>query len=296
LRARGLKPGFFHNEDLIELPFEYRLLFAGLWCLADREGRLEDRPKKIKLNVFPGDNVDVDAGLQALHDRGFIQRYSHGTVRYIQILAWKKHQHPHIKEGASTIPAPCEHSASTVQAPDEQQPRQGRARLTPSSLTPDSGLRTPDSREEKKEEGSSNPVEQKLDTGPVERVFEHWRSEFGHRKAVLDPKRRRVIQAALKLHDEETLRQSISGYRNSPHHMGENDQRTVYDDISLFLRDATRIENGLRFARGPPAPALSAVAQARQKLRESVNGSGRVVSEQSGQSEGNLGQIAGLLR
>lgn len=37
-RARNIKPSFFKNEDLADLnPFD-RLLFIGLWCLADREG------------------------------------------------------------------------------------------------------------------------------------------------------------------------------------------------------------------------------------------------------------------
>ena len=46
-RARNIKPGFFANENLAECDPLARLLFAGLWCLADREGRLEDRPKRI---------------------------------------------------------------------------------------------------------------------------------------------------------------------------------------------------------------------------------------------------------
>lgn len=166
-----------------------------------------------------------------------------------------------------------------------------------SSVTPalpDQDQTRPD--QDQKKEGSSNPVPQKRDDGPVDRVFEHWRLEHKHPKAVLDPKRRRVIEAALKAHDEATLCASITGYRNSPHHMGENQARTVYDDIELFLRDAKHIEAGLRFARGPPAPTLSPVAAARQKLRESANGNGRVVSEQSGQSEGSLGQAVGFLR
>lgn len=126
-RSRSLKPGFFTNEDLIELPFEYRLLFAGLWTLADREGRMEDRPKKIKLQIFPGDDVDVNAGLDALASAGFIQRYEAGGARYIQVVSWSKHQSPHIKEAASTIPAPCSHGTGT-----------SAAALTPSSLTPSS--------------------------------------------------------------------------------------------------------------------------------------------------------------
>lgn len=114
-RARNIKPGFFKNELLVELPFEYRLLFVGLWTMADREGRLEDRPTKIKMELFPADSVDVDSGLQALHDAGFLQRYEANGKRLIQVLTWAKHQNPHVKEAKSTLPAPGEHHASTVQ-------------------------------------------------------------------------------------------------------------------------------------------------------------------------------------
>ena len=55
MRARNIKPGFFKNDTLAELEFAARLLFIGLWGLADRAGRLEDRPKKIKAEVFPYD-------------------------------------------------------------------------------------------------------------------------------------------------------------------------------------------------------------------------------------------------
>lgn len=103
-RARNIKPGFFDNELLVELSFEYRLLFIGLWTIADKEGRLEDRSKKIKMQVFPADNVDVDGGLTALSDAGFITRYGSGTGKYIQISNWNKHQSPHNTEKASVIP------------------------------------------------------------------------------------------------------------------------------------------------------------------------------------------------
>lgn len=103
-RARNIKPGFFKNEALVELAFEYRLLFQGLWCLADREGRLEDRPKKIKMEIFPADNVDVDKGLSELEKAGFILRYSSKEMKCIQVLNFEKHQNPHHKEKPSTIP------------------------------------------------------------------------------------------------------------------------------------------------------------------------------------------------
>lgn len=132
-RSRNIKPGFFLNEQLVELPFSTRLLFAGLWTLADREGRLEDRPKKIKMAIFPADNVDVDGALQELHSANLVLRYIVDNKRFIQINNFLKHQNPHVNEAASVIPAPEEHRTSTVPI----------GPLT-SSLIPDSLLLIPD--------------------------------------------------------------------------------------------------------------------------------------------------------
>ena len=109
MRARNIKPGFFKNDALAELDFAGRLLFIGLWGIADRAGRLEDRPKKIKAEVFPYDEVNVDAFLGELARLGFILRYEAEGERYIQIVHFDKHQNPHPREAPSNIPAagPC---------------------------------------------------------------------------------------------------------------------------------------------------------------------------------------------
>ncbi|HUM44602.1 MAG TPA: hypothetical protein PKI14_16785, partial [Fervidobacterium sp.] len=99
-RSRNIKPGFFMNDELAECNFAARILFAGLWCLADREGRLEDRPKKIRAFVFPYDNCDVDELLNQLQSHGFILRYEVDGGKYIQVINFKKHQKPHPKEAA----------------------------------------------------------------------------------------------------------------------------------------------------------------------------------------------------
>ena len=135
-RARNIKPGFFTNEDLVELSFEFRLLFIGLWTLADKDGRLEDRPKKIKMEVFPADNVDIDAGLAALAAHGFIRRYVAGGLRCIEVLNWAKHQSPHHTEKASTLPVPVDNGESTVS------PRKDLRGNPPDSLIPDSLIHT----------------------------------------------------------------------------------------------------------------------------------------------------------
>ena len=103
-RARNIKPAFFTNDDLVELPFETRLLFIGLWTIADREGRLEDRPKRIKMEVFPADAVDVETCLIQLASTGMLVRYQVEGVRYIEIVNFLKHQRPHGQEKESEIP------------------------------------------------------------------------------------------------------------------------------------------------------------------------------------------------
>lgn len=91
----------------------------------------------------------------------------------------------------------------------------------------------------------------------VGRVFEHWKATHNHPRAQLDPKRRKVIVHALKTYAEADLCQAISGYLNSPHHMGENERNTRYDDLELFLRDAKHIDAGLRYHAEPPRTSLS---------------------------------------
>ncbi|PSH38348.1 hypothetical protein BA192_07870 [Yersinia pseudotuberculosis] len=118
-RSRNIKPGFFTNDELAECSPYARLLFAGLWTIADKEGRLDDRPKKIKALVLPFDNVDCDELLQQLHQHNFITRYSVDGGAYVQINNWKKHQNPHCKESASEIPEQVMQPIETKEAPDK---------------------------------------------------------------------------------------------------------------------------------------------------------------------------------
>jgi hypothetical protein len=114
-RARNIKPSFFTNDALAEIDPLGRLLFQGLWCHADREGRMEDRPRKLKAEILPYDDCDVESLLSDLDRHGFITRYAVDGRRFIQVVNFSKHQNPHIKEAASEIPPQGEHQESTVQ-------------------------------------------------------------------------------------------------------------------------------------------------------------------------------------
>jgi hypothetical protein len=120
-RTRSVKPGFFKNEVLAALPPYDQLLFIGLWMLADREGRLEDRPKRIKAEIFPYEALDVEASLSRLAEAGFVLRYGPG---FIQIVNFHKHQAPHYKEIPSVIPPAPEQENRYRNAPISERKRQ----------------------------------------------------------------------------------------------------------------------------------------------------------------------------
>ena len=114
MRARNIKPGFFLNEKLAECDFKTRLLFIGLWCYADREGRFEWIPKRIEAAIFPYDkNVNVEKCLCNLMSLHLITSYTHSNVKVGYIENFVKHQKPHPHEAKSDLPekpdvSPCE--------------------------------------------------------------------------------------------------------------------------------------------------------------------------------------------
>lgn len=161
-RARNIKPAFFTNDHLADVHPLGRLLFIGLWTIADREGRLEDRPRRIKAEVLPYDDVDCNNLLNQLVEHGFILRYSVDSKRFIQVLKFNKHQNPHVKEAASVIPAPDLTGASTVQEPEQhnENPADSLNPITDSlNLIPDTP--TPEPR---KRDSSAKPTDERFET------------------------------------------------------------------------------------------------------------------------------------
>lgn len=110
-RIRYIKPDFFTDDDLGKLSPLHRLVFAGLWCYADREGRLKDKPAQLKVQVLPFDHCDINEILDELskskpinNHSTFITRYEVNGEKYIQINNFLKHQKPHHTEQSSVIP------------------------------------------------------------------------------------------------------------------------------------------------------------------------------------------------
>ncbi len=220
------------------------MLAAALLNYADDEGYFNANPALVKAECCPlrEDSVNPLESLRSLQKTGYIRlgtgengrRYGH----IVNFLDHQKVSHPTSSkigplsitwEDSGKIPE------DSVKAPERLRPeRKGRERK---------------GKEHKVAQGATSNGH---DSKPVEQVFEHWKSTFEHPKAVLTPKRRKLIRAALADYSLEDVLASLSGYQHSPHHMGENDRKTRYDDIELFLRDAKHIEAGLGFAATPP--------------------------------------------
>ena len=79
-------------------------------------------------------------------------------------------------------------------------------------------------------------------TADEREVFDHWRRVCGHQRAKLDAKRRKLLRERLRDYSAEDLKAAVDGCSRSPHHQGQNDRNTRYDDLELILRDAKHVE------------------------------------------------------
>ncbi len=103
-RIRTIKPEFFTSEDIVSLTPMARLFYVSLWCEADREGRLEWKPRTLKMRYFPGDDIDVVPLGEELCRLGLVDLYEAGGKQYASIPSFKKHQVVNNREAASIIP------------------------------------------------------------------------------------------------------------------------------------------------------------------------------------------------
>ncbi len=98
MRIRTIKPEFWTSEDVASLPWEYRLLFIGLWSYVDDNGVGRDVDRLIASSLFPLEEdprdtlATVSRGLIWLDGQGLITRYTVEGRPFLHITAWGKHQ------------------------------------------------------------------------------------------------------------------------------------------------------------------------------------------------------------
>lgn len=94
---------------------------------------------------------------------------------------------------------------------------------------------------------------QRIQGEQIQQVFDEWINATGKTsRTILDEKRRRRIRNALKTYPLDEVLAAVRGWRNSPHHRGENSTGTVYNDLDLLLRDNANIERFRDLDTNPP--------------------------------------------
>lgn len=108
-RIRNVKPDLFKHYDLfnteVEVGLPLRLAFIGLFTVCDREGRFRWNPRRLKIDVFPYDDLDFSQVLDALARAEFIQNYTVDGEEYGCIPSFVRHQTINNKESKSKYPA-----------------------------------------------------------------------------------------------------------------------------------------------------------------------------------------------
>ena len=107
-RIRTVKPELFRHEALFEAELEtklpLRISFIALFTVCDREGRFRWRPRQLKLDCLPYDEIDFSRVLDALATRGFVVPYEVSGVKYGVIPSFTRHQVINNRESESVLP------------------------------------------------------------------------------------------------------------------------------------------------------------------------------------------------
>lgn len=116
MRIRTVKPEFWASESMGRLRRDSRLLFVGLWSLADDHGLFRADPRFVAGQLFPYDTdalKTVEKGLRELVDEGSVVLYEAGGSSYGAITGWEKHQRID-RKSKPKLPTPSESGSIQV--------------------------------------------------------------------------------------------------------------------------------------------------------------------------------------
>lgn len=257
-RIRSVKPEFWSDGKVSRVSRDARLLFLGLLNESDDEGRQIGSPKRVAGIVFPHDDdvsaTEVRGWLSELEREELVKPYRSGGVDYLLIPGFLKHQKPQ-HPSASRLPHPDEADPPEQPHEDLRKPHEDLTPVVVVDLGVDLG-------------GSSSSVAPSVrPRTPPEAVFDAWKESAGKNGGTqFSPERRRLVARALKNYPLEDVIDAVRGWRHSPHHRGENDRQTVYNDLDVLLRDAKHIEMFRDYERGT-APQGAGIDTAGDSIR-----------------------------
>lgn len=125
-RIRSIHPGFFTDEDMVQVSRDARLLFLGLGVEADDKGAFEWKLTTIKMRLFPADHVDIDTLLAELVSIDAVSSYEIDGRKYGAIRNFRKFQRPKKPNDVHPMPDQFRTYVGLSDASSEQVPHQSR--------------------------------------------------------------------------------------------------------------------------------------------------------------------------
>lgn len=139
-RARFIRPEFFTDEKISDLPFGACMLFAGIWCHSDLRGVFEHNPRLLRGLIFPmRDGIDTAAvgkWLEEIEAAGMISRFEADGKTWGQVVNWEKHQQISGRErevGTRRPPPPGHAQACPKRVPSVAEGQDRAASPTPTT-------------------------------------------------------------------------------------------------------------------------------------------------------------------
>ena len=115
LRIRTIKPEFWTSEQVADCSRDARLLLIGIWNFADDSGVHPYSPKRLKMEIFPGNNIE-DSEVASMVDElvrvGLLSKYEAQGGEFLHVTGFAKHQLMKKSQHAVSVPASWERTST----------------------------------------------------------------------------------------------------------------------------------------------------------------------------------------
>lgn len=125
-RIRSIKPEFWVSEQIAECSTNARLTFVGLWNFCDDQGVHPAKPKTLKAELYPMDDItaaQVGEWVGELIATGLVREFEapEDGKRYWHVTGWDRHQK--IDRPSYKHPAPPSQNSTSPRRADSPSPQ-----------------------------------------------------------------------------------------------------------------------------------------------------------------------------
>ena len=267
LSNRLVKDDFWTDTELMEnLPPTGRMLYQGLWQLAEETGVLEKDPLAYKIQLFPADSEvsteDIKEWIETLVDLGKLIEFSDNSEQYFYIKNFHKHQsfsHPPkpelpLPDFIKYIPNPEKYKAGAYEVHWGKINGTHEKGISYIGEPPESYEKLTKNTHDSHEKGTSNEIESESESESesettyteqrleeIKSVHQFWLEKCKDiNNARLTKNQKKVINTKIEKWSVQELKDAISNYR------------TIYDDESFYYSHNWTMKKFIKQGNGAP--------------------------------------------